>query len=259
MISNPELSLILPAYKEGTRNGVLTDPNTGAKQNIPGLPFRQALTNYLEFFDSEIGNAKWDLTVVNDGSPDNTTEIAESFGVKVIEYPDGLNRGRGYALKTGFLNVTGSVRAYTDADGSYAPETIMRLFEAVTNDGHDVAVAHREETGSSHESLIRAFGHKALHWFCERKVMAPTGVKDPQAGAKAYSADAAEKIWSQIDTPGWIADRISLSLARDYGMSIADLPADITAHGDSTVRPIRDAIKMLKDSRSAGKALRSGK
>ncbi len=255
----PEFSLILPAYKEGSRNGIFTDPHTGEKIKVPGLPFKQALTNYLEFFNTEIGADKWDLTVVNDGSPDNTSGVAHEFGVEVIEYPDGINRGRGYALRTGFLSVTGAVRAYTDADGSYRPETIMQLFEAVANNNHDIAVAHRVDTESSHAGLVRAFGHSALHWLCERSFMAPTGVKDPQAGAKAYSAQAAEQIWSQVDTPGWTADRISLLLARDNDMSIADLPAEITPQGDSTVKPVRDAIKMLQDSRSAGKAIRSRK
>jgi hypothetical protein len=252
-----DLSLILPAYNEASRSEEVINPISGKKEKLAkGDAFRNAVTDYLVLLDG-LG-ISYELVVVDDGSLDETTELAYSLGVsKVIEYPDHKNRGRGYALKEGFRHTVGDARIYTDADGSYRPDTIREIYHKITNEGYDVAIAYRSKESSSHENSLRKIAHYALHTACELPFMAPTGMKDPQAGAKGCSASVANIFWGETTLDDWAADREALMIAQKNQLKIAQIEADIIPHGDSRVQNVRAAIKMLADSRKAGKAARN--
>ena len=66
-----------------------------------------------------------EVLVVDDGSGDDTAEVAASAGAKVIRHPVSL--GNGAAVKSGARAATGSVLALMDADGQRSPEEIARL------------------------------------------------------------------------------------------------------------------------------------
>ena len=233
-VTTPEISLILPAYNEASRQETKGGPE--------GEAFKRAVGTYQDFLSNSFDN--WELSVVSDGSTDGTVELAESLGVdNVIAYEQ--NRGRGYALRLGYLAARGGVRIYTDSDGSYGPKTIQELFDEVDG-GADIAVAYRAGE-AQHESMARKYGHWAMHRLCE--IIAPTGIKDPQAGAKAFSADAANLIWGNYVTQErWAADRQAMFHARKLGLDVAQVPAEITPVGDSRVKVINDAVDMVADS-----------
>ena len=54
--------------------------------------------------DVKNSNLNTDVLVVNDGSTDNTSEIAKQAGVKVLDIP--FNMGYGLAIQTGFRFAT---------------------------------------------------------------------------------------------------------------------------------------------------------
>lgn len=78
----------------------------------------------------------WELLLVDDGSDDNTLEIARRFEAKmpnlrVIHYP--INCGRGKALRTGFNHARGKYIVTTDFDLSYSPHHIIQIYEQLTD------------------------------------------------------------------------------------------------------------------------------
>ena len=78
----------------------------------------------------------WELLLVDDGSDDNTLEIARRFETKmpnlrVLHYP--VNCGRGKALRTGFNYARGKYIVTTDFDLSYSPHHIIQIYEQLTN------------------------------------------------------------------------------------------------------------------------------
>ena len=78
----------------------------------------------------------WELLLVDDGSDDNTLEMARRFETKmpnlrVLHYP--LNCGRGKALRTGFHHARGKFIVTTDFDLSYSPHHIIQIYEQLTD------------------------------------------------------------------------------------------------------------------------------
>src|ERR1700722_16800165 len=68
-----------------------------------------------------------EVIVVDNGSTDRTSDVAASYGAKVIREDV---RGYGRAYKTGFASASGDIIITLDGDQSYPPDAISYLLEA---------------------------------------------------------------------------------------------------------------------------------
>ena len=94
-----------------------------------------------------------EILVVDDGSKDNTADVARTAGARVVRHP--YNKGNGAAVKTGLRNATGDVVLLLDADGQHPPEDIERVLEPIGE--YDLVVGAR--TRDSESAKIRDFGN----------------------------------------------------------------------------------------------------
>jgi len=236
-LESTEFSLFLPAYNEGLRT---------EEGGSPGDPFRDALETYSEELYKKYGR-RHQFFVVDDGSTDNgeTSRIAREHGVQVVNNPNGKTSIRGGAYKVGYEHAHGEVIGSADADLSYSFKTISAMADKVESGEYRVAIAYRDGE-SDHPSLVRKVGHTGMHLFCE--YFAPTGVRDPQAGAKVFHKDAAALLWPQVESDEWAADREVMLLARLYGLDVYEQAAFIQARGGSTVDLLLDPLRMARDA-----------
>lgn len=89
-------------------------------------------------------NLNVDICVVDDGSTDQTYEIAEKSGVKVLRHI--LNRGLGAAIATGFeyaKNRNYGIVVTFDADGQHLASDIKRLINSLVDNKADVVIGSR--------------------------------------------------------------------------------------------------------------------
>lgn len=99
-------------------------------------------------------NLEAEILLVNDGSTDNTAQIAKDLGIRVITHPYSL--GNGAAVKTGARNALGDIVVFMDADGQHNPDDIPALILKL-NEGYDMVVGARHP--STHSSFVRRFGN----------------------------------------------------------------------------------------------------
>ena len=94
----------------------------------------------------------WELIVVDDGSPDGTADLAESYAdkhpVRVVRRPG--KAGLASAVLAGFAQARGDVLVVMDADLSHPPEAVPRLVAAIV-EGADLAVGSRYVKGGGTE------------------------------------------------------------------------------------------------------------
>src|SRR5687768_6068501 len=98
-----------------------------------------------------------EVLVVDDGSADNTTEVARAAGARVIRHP--YNKVNGAAVKTGLRNAQGEVVLLLDADGQHPPEDIERVLSEIGE--YDLVVGAR--TRDSESAWIRDLGNSVFN------------------------------------------------------------------------------------------------
>ena len=84
-----------------------------------------------------------EIIIVNDGSSDNTAEIASRHGVRLLEHPYSM--GNGAAVKTGARHAEGQILIFMDGDGQHDPNDISRLLSKL-DEGYEMAVGARTDT-----------------------------------------------------------------------------------------------------------------
>jgi glycosyltransferase involved in cell wall biosynthesis len=123
VLGSPEtkrsLLLIIPAYNE---SGCIGDVVRRARKTLPNA----------------------DILVIDDGSSDNTAEVAEQAGAFAVTHP--FNLGIGGTVQTG-LKFAGKMGyeyvARIDGDGQHDPEELLRLLAPVLEGRVDVAIGSR--------------------------------------------------------------------------------------------------------------------
>lgn len=78
----------------------------------------------------EIGIVDYEITIIEDGSPDKTAQVADSLAeqyekVRVIHH--GTNKGYGMALRAGFESATKEYVFYSDGDNQFDLEELKKF------------------------------------------------------------------------------------------------------------------------------------
>jgi len=84
------------------------------------------------------------VLVVDDGSTDETSRLAEGVGAKVLQH--GCNRGKGAALKTGLAHALKQNFEWAvtlDGDGQHAPEDLPALLRCAEQTGATLVIGNR--------------------------------------------------------------------------------------------------------------------
>jgi hypothetical protein len=178
-----------------------------------------------EFLDKK--RYDYEIIVSEDGSTDNTLEIARKFShtnrrVKIIHSNKRLGKGGG--ILKGFEESRGDIVAFIDADLSSGPAELEKVVNAV-KEGSDVAIASRNMKQSrilKDRPLLRRFVAKGLNIFVNK--MFDLSISDTQCGLKAMSKSALEKIMPHMTRKGFEFDVELLLRAKNLGMKIKEVP-----------------------------------
>jgi glycosyltransferase involved in cell wall biosynthesis len=218
-----ELSFVIPAYNEE----VLIETTLDALDNMVAPQKRQ-----------------YEIIVVDDGSKDKTLANATRYAkmhrhVKVVSYRKNL--GKGYAVKTGFMQCGGQIVIFADSDMEIDLGLISKYLAALEHG--DIVIASKCHPDSRVEvSLSRrilSLGFNGL-------VRLLTGVpfKDTQSGLKAMRKSAFVNIFPRLAVKRYAFDVELLAVARLYGLTVVEMPVSIKI--DASLKP-KQIWKMFFD------------
>ncbi len=126
-----------------------------------------------------------EVIVIDDGSKDHTSEIANLAGAKVIRHP--FNKGKGAALKSGFGAARRADIIITlDGDGQHDPDEIPKLMEPIMKGESDFVIGVRYINGNRKNTpLYRRAGQIVLDRITNK--ISGLHIKDTQSGFRAFS------------------------------------------------------------------------
>lgn len=88
----------------------------------------------------EGGSIEFEILVADNGSTDDSREIAIANGARVVNVSD---KGYGAALRGGFEAAKGRYVMFADADATYMLEHSLKLYQAAVKEDADMAIASR--------------------------------------------------------------------------------------------------------------------
>ncbi len=200
-----------------------------------------------------------ELIVVDDGSRDQTAQVAESFGaahpdVRVIRND---HRGKGYAVRAGVLAARGNIVLFSDADLSTPIEEIAEMLPWFER-GYGVVIGSREGNGAKRikEPFYRHLMGRVFNGIV--RLLTVRGINDTQCGFKAFRDEVARDVFSRMRLYGADAKKITdamvtgfdvevLFIAQKSGVRIKEVPVEWRYGSETKVNPLKDSWRNFRD------------
>jgi dolichol-phosphate mannosyltransferase len=174
----------------------------------------------------------FDILIVDDGSPDGTAEIVKRLQA---QFPNSLHllerkgkQGLGTAYIAGFKWSLQQDYQYIfemDADFSHNPKDLVRLYNACSEEGADVAIGSRYVSGVN--VVNWPIGRVLLSFFASKYVRLISGmkIKDTTAGFKCYRREVLESIdLDKISFKGYAFQIEMKYIAYKMGFVLKEVP-----------------------------------
>jgi len=220
-----KVSIIVPMFNEEKRIGNL----------LPGLIkfCRQSIRSY-------------EIILVDDGSVDGTVAKARSLakGGNARIVLNGVNRGKGAAVKAGFKAAGGDKMIFMDADGSIKPGEVARMLPLL--DKNDIVYGTRISEGARitrPQPASRVIAGKTFNMLVN--LMFGINVYDTLCGFKGFRRKAAKQLTEKLESDRFEFDVEMFVHARRLGCSMAELPITWMDVKGSKLNIMRDPLRML--------------
>ncbi len=114
--------------------------------------------------------AQLSVIVVDNGSSDDTAEVARDLGARVVHEPQP---GYGAAVHAGLLAATHEHVAFMDGDGSFDPQAVLELLSDVRAGRADLAVGRRRPVSRGVWPWHARAGNGAIVFWMRHRVGLP--------------------------------------------------------------------------------------
>ncbi|MBN7136881.1 glycosyl transferase [Lysobacter enzymogenes] len=208
------ISIVLPAKNE----------SEGLRRTLPAL--RAALP------DAEI-------IVVDDGSTDETAQVAAELGAQVLSSPYSM--GNGAAIKRGARAAQGEIIVFMDADGQHDPAHIPLLLEPLGR-GYDMAVGARNANGQASvgRGVANAFYNRLASWMTGRPIL------DLTSGFRAVRAGKFREFLHLLPNGFSYPTTSTMAFFRSaYPVAYVPIHVSRRVGTNSHIRPLRDGVRFL--------------
>lgn len=194
---------------------------------IPCYNEEKALPITLKDLPKEIeGIDEIEVLIIDDGSKDNTVEVAKSLGVKhVVNMPH--NCGLAKAFVAGLqksLEIGADIIVNTDADNQYCANDIEKLVKPILAGDADIVIGTRPVSKIEHFSPLKKILQKLGS--CVMRLISSTEVEDAPSGFRAFSRNSALQL-NVFDNYTYTLETIIQ--ARAKGLILKCVPINVNA------------------------------
>ncbi|XVH32231.1 glycosyltransferase family 2 protein [Haloferacaceae archaeon DSL9] len=183
-----------------------------------------------------------EVVVADDGSSDNTVQIAKDAGATVLEHE--VNRGKGGAVRTLFQHArTTDIDALVliDGDGQHVPADIPDVVQPVLDGQSDVVIGSRYlENGATETPAYRRVGQRTLDLLTMGSVKSE--LTDTQSGFRAFSAEAVDSL--DLRTDGFGVESEMITDAKSKNLELTEVSIDVRYDGidGQTLNPLQHGL-----------------
>jgi len=182
-----------------------------------------------------------EVVVVDDGSTDQTADVARLAGASVIHHPQ--NRGYGASVQTLLAEAkkkNPDVLVLLDADAQHNPDEIPNLIKPILS-GSDIVIGSREQQRGS-IPVYRRLGQKVLSY--SSHLLSGKKVIESECGFRAFSPKAIAEL--KLRQEGMAISAETIAAATEKGLNVTQIPVSaIYTKDGSTLKPVRHGLGNL--------------
>lgn len=184
-----------------------------------------------------------EIVIVNDGSKDNTLEVANTLNVSVIDLED--NYGKGYAMRKAIDTLKYDYIAFVDGDLGETSIQVESLISPVVNGEADVSIAkfpRRSDVTHTKGGIgaVKMLAKEGVYFFTKKEI------DTSLSGQRVYKREVIDKI-------NYIPDRYGIEVAMtiqtiNNGFSIIEVPVTMKhRYSQRTLKGFIHRGKQFKD------------
>ncbi|MEX2274556.1 MAG: DUF2304 family protein [Actinomycetota bacterium] len=213
----------------------------------PALNEAENIAEVLRRIPRDLSGYRVISIVVDDGSEDDTAEVARAGGALVASNP--IRRGGGLALRVGYdiaIKLGADIVVTIDADGQHMPEELPVMIEPILSGRADYVNGSRLLGEFEKESAIRHVGVHFFSWLTT--ILTGQRITDISSGYRAATTELLRKLVLEQDQ-FWTSEVLIEALR--HRAKIVEVPVTIEARkGGKSKKP-----KSLKYGYHFGKAI----
>jgi glycosyltransferase involved in cell wall biosynthesis len=219
-MQNLVISVVIPAYNEEKTIGDVISETTSVMDSL-GMPY--------------------EIIVVDDGSTDNTKQIATKY--KAIIVSNGKNQGKGYALRKGFQHAQGNIIVTLDSDGAHKPKEIPDFVNLLLNGSDIVAGSRFLGQGRDFTHRLNLLGNFIFNIMI--MILTRKRITDSQTGFRAFKREFLQKI--SLESCSYDIDTEITVKGLKNGFVFKEIPirCEKRKHSMSKIRILSDGTKIL--------------
>ena len=196
---------------------------------------------------SKDGQFTWNIIIADNFSTDKTSDIGRSLALQNsnIKYKRFSVKGRGYALRSVFLESISDIICYMDLDLAVDLYYLKILIENIEN-GYIAAIGSKLIRGAIvkrplyRKIISRVYSTLVKLLFFNKFI-------DTQCGFKAFKTDVIKKIIPLVKNNNWFFDTELLLLLNINNYSISEIPVRCVDYTDSKVYIIGTIIENIRE------------
>ncbi len=179
-----------------------------------------------------------EVIVVDDGSTDDTGEVAAAAGADLVTHPESL--GNGAAVKAGARVAQGDIIAFMDGDGQHDPRELGTLLQRL-DEGYDMAVGARDS--GSHANVGRLFANGLYNGIAS--LLTGRRIPDLTSGFRVARARLFKEFLYLLPNGFSYPTTITMAFLRSgYPVTFEPIKAAKRV-GKSHIRPIHDGVRFF--------------
>jgi glycosyltransferase involved in cell wall biosynthesis len=196
------------------------------------------------------------VVCVDDGSDDDTGDIALRAGAHLVRHP--VNLGQGAAIQTGveYARSQSGARVFAtfDADGQHRVEDVVTMIDRLRRGDVDVVIGTRFGPGVSRPPLLKRVVLQAAVWLSPRGRR--LGLTDTNNGLRVFNKTVADGL--DITMSGMSHATEFIMLIAENRWRVAEQPVEVlyTEYSQSKGQPLLNGVNIIVDGFLRGRTPR---